>query len=63
MQRMKAAHVTGVGIAVFNRGEVAYIKKYGARDTENRLPLTSDSVMTAASLTKNVFHAAGMGGV
>jgi CubicO group peptidase (beta-lactamase class C family) len=55
IQSMKTAHVAGVGIAVFNRGKVAYLKTYGVRDTEKRLALTPDSVMTAASLTKSAF--------
>ncbi len=54
-QWMEKAHVTGVGIAVFDDGKVAYLKTYGARDAEKHLPLTPDSVMTAASLTKPVF--------
>lgn len=52
---MEAAHVTGVGIAVWNDGEVVYLKTYGERNTEKHLPLRPDSVMTAASLTKPVF--------
>jgi CubicO group peptidase (beta-lactamase class C family) len=52
---MKAAEVTGAGIAIFNDGKVAYLKAYGFRDTEKKLPLTVDSVMTAASLTKSTF--------
>jgi CubicO group peptidase (beta-lactamase class C family) len=52
---MKKAHVTGVGIAVINDSEVAYLKTYGARDTEKHLPLTPDSIMTAAPLTKPAF--------
>src|SRR5262249_49400416 len=52
---MEAAHVTGVGLAMFHKGRVAYVKAYGARDTERRLPLTPNSVMTAASLTKSAF--------
>jgi CubicO group peptidase (beta-lactamase class C family) len=52
---MKKAHVTGVGIAVFDDGKVAYLKTYGARDTERHLPLTPNSIMTAASLTKPAF--------
>lgn len=52
---MREAKVTGVGIAIFNRGEVAYLKAYGFRDTEKALPLSPDSVMTAASLTKVAF--------
>lgn len=52
---MRAADVTGVGIAIFNGGKVAYLKTYGVRDKENNLPLTPDSVMSAASLTKAAF--------
>ena len=52
---MKAAEVTGAEIAIFNHGKVAYLKAYGLRDTEKNLPLTVDSVMTAASFTKVAF--------
>jgi CubicO group peptidase (beta-lactamase class C family) len=52
---MGTAHVTGVGIAVWNNGKVVYLKTYGERNTEEHLPLTPNSVMTAASLTKPVF--------
>jgi CubicO group peptidase (beta-lactamase class C family) len=52
---MKAAEVTGVAIAIFNDGKIAYEKTYGLRDTEKQLPLTEDSVMTAASFTKSTF--------
>jgi CubicO group peptidase (beta-lactamase class C family) len=50
---MKAAEVTGAGIAIFNHGKVAYLKAYGFRDKENNQPLTVDSVMTAASFSKS----------
>lgn len=49
---MKAAEVTGVGLAVFNEDKVAYLKAFGVRDKEKNLPLTVDSVMSAASFTK-----------
>lgn len=52
---MEAAHVTGMGIAVLNDEKVVFLKTYGVRDQEKRLPLTPDSVMTAASLTKPAF--------
>jgi CubicO group peptidase (beta-lactamase class C family) len=52
---MQAAHVTGVGIAIWNGRKVVYLKAYGIRDVDKRLPLTPDSVMTAASLTKAAF--------
>lgn len=52
---MRAASVPGVGVAVFQRGQIAYLKAYGRRDVDAKLPLTPDSVMTAASLTKPLF--------
>ena len=54
-QLLQAAHVTGVGIAVFHAGKIEYLKAYGSRDTEKNLPLTPDSVMTSASLSKAAF--------
>ncbi len=52
---MKAAEVTGMGIAVFDRGKLGYLKAYGFRDKDKNLPLTVDSVMSAASITKPTF--------
>ena len=52
---MQAAHVTGAGIALFHDGKVAYLKAYGFRDQDKNLPLTPDSVMTSASLSKAAF--------
>jgi CubicO group peptidase (beta-lactamase class C family) len=52
---MKAAGVTGVGLAVFNEDKVAYLKAFGMRDKEKNLPLTVDSVVSAASFTKVAF--------
>jgi len=52
---MKAAEVTGAGIAILNHGKVAYLKAYGFRDKEKNLPLTVDSVMSAASISKVAF--------
>jgi CubicO group peptidase (beta-lactamase class C family) len=52
---MRAADVTGVGITLFNHGQVIYQKTYGVRDKEKNLPLTEDSVTTAASFTKVAF--------
>ncbi|MFZ0961083.1 MAG: serine hydrolase [Terriglobia bacterium] len=54
-QLMAEAHVTGVGLAVFHHGRIAYLKAYGLRDTAKGLPLTPDSVMTSASLSKAAF--------
>jgi len=54
-QLLQKARVTGVGIALFHDGKIAYLKAYGYRDTEKSLPLTADSVMTSASLSKAAF--------
>lgn len=54
-QLIAAARVTGAGVAIFHKGRVAYLKAYGYRDTAKQLPLTPDSVMTAASLSKSAF--------
>jgi CubicO group peptidase (beta-lactamase class C family) len=59
-QLMEAAHVTGAGIAIFRGGQVAYLKTYGLRDVEKGLPLTPNSVMTSASLSKAAFAAVVM---
>jgi len=55
MRLMQAAEVPGVGIAIINRDQVVYEKAYGFRDTQKKLPLTTDTVMSGASLTKVAF--------
>jgi len=52
---LNAAEVTGAGIAIFNDGKMVYLKAYGFRDSEHKLPLTVDSVMSAASFSKVAF--------
>jgi CubicO group peptidase (beta-lactamase class C family) len=52
---MRAGKVTGVGLAIFNGGEIVYLKAYGHRILNKNLPLTEDSVMSAASFTKVAF--------
>jgi len=52
---MQTAKVTGIGIALLNDDKIVYLKSYGYRDKENALPLTVDSTMSAASLTKVAF--------
>ena len=54
-QLMRAAEITGLSIAILNDGKIAYLKSYGVRDKEKSLPLTDDSIMTAASFTKVAF--------
>lgn len=55
MRLMTAAHVTGVGIALFNDRDPVYVKAYGLREQEQGWRLTPDSVMTAASFSKVAF--------
>jgi CubicO group peptidase (beta-lactamase class C family) len=52
---MRVAEAPGAGIAIFNNGRIAYLRTYGVRDKEKNLPVTPDSVMTAASLSKSAF--------
>lgn len=52
---IRAAKVTGIGIAILNDGKIAYLKGYGLRDKDKNLPLTPDTVMAAASFTKSAF--------
>lgn len=52
---MAAAHVPGLALALIENGRVTYLKAYGERDVEHRLPLTTDTVMYGASLTKAAF--------
>jgi len=52
---MERNRVTGAGIAIFNGGRIVFMRSYGLRDKDRKLPLTPDSVMTAASLTKSAF--------
>jgi len=53
--RMAAAHVPGLALAVIENGRVTHLKAYGLRDVEQNLPLTTDTTMYAASITKALF--------
>lgn len=44
----------GMAVAVVDHGKVAYVRAYGIRNAEEE-PLTADTVMYGASLTKTVF--------
>lgn len=52
---MKAAEVPGLSLAVINDDKIAYVKAYGFRDVEKKLPYTTDTIVYAASLTKVAF--------
>ena len=47
--------IPGLAVAVIDDGRVAFTGAYGYRDVEKRLPLQTDTVMYAASLTKAAF--------
>lgn len=48
-------HVTGAQLAILNHGHVAWSWAFGLRDVEKRLPMTQDTNIWAASITKSVF--------
>lgn len=49
---MAREDVKGLALAVIDNGEVMKVAAYGWRNVEKRLPLTTDTVMYGASLTK-----------
>jgi CubicO group peptidase (beta-lactamase class C family) len=51
---MTTTHANGMALAVVDHGKVGYVQAYGIRNTR-REPLTTDTVMYGASLTKTVF--------
>jgi serine-type D-Ala-D-Ala carboxypeptidase/endopeptidase len=52
---MAAAHVTGVAVSVFNNNQPVYAKAFGLADAKNKIPLTENSEVYAASFAKTVF--------
>ena len=55
LRLMKSENVQGLALAVIEDGQVAHVAAYGKRNVERNLPLTSDTVMYGASLTKAAF--------
>jgi CubicO group peptidase (beta-lactamase class C family) len=51
---MTRTQANGMAVAVIDRGKVAYVQTYGIRNARKE-PLTPDTVMYGASLTKTVF--------
>jgi CubicO group peptidase (beta-lactamase class C family) len=51
---MTRTHANGLAIAIIDHGKVGYVQAYGVRNTKGE-PLTTDTVMYGASLTKMVF--------
>jgi CubicO group peptidase (beta-lactamase class C family) len=50
---MSNTHANGMAVAVVDKGKVGYVQAYGIRNAE-RDPLTVDTVMYGASITKTV---------
>jgi CubicO group peptidase (beta-lactamase class C family) len=51
---MSRTHANGMAVAVVDHGKVGYVHAYGIRNAKGD-PLTTDTVMYGASLTKSVF--------
>jgi CubicO group peptidase (beta-lactamase class C family) len=51
---LTATHANGMAVAVIDHGKTSYVKAYGVRNAKGD-PLTTDTVMYGASLTKTVF--------
>ena len=51
---MSRTHGNGMAVAVIDHGKITYVQTYGIRNA-NGDPLTTDTVMYGASLTKTVF--------
>jgi CubicO group peptidase (beta-lactamase class C family) len=60
-KELKADHVMGAQIAILNRGHLVWTHAYGLRDDEKKLPMTDDTNIWAASITKSVFATFVMG--
>src|SRR5687768_8371950 len=52
---MTRENVQGLAIAIIDDGQVAHVAAYGMRNVERGLPLTTDTIMYGASLTKTAF--------
>jgi CubicO group peptidase (beta-lactamase class C family) len=51
---MTRTNAKGIAVAVIDRGKVGHVRAYGSRNAKGD-PLTADTVMYGASLTKTVF--------
>jgi CubicO group peptidase (beta-lactamase class C family) len=51
---MNHTHANGMAVAVIDHGKVVYVKAYGIRNAKGD-PLSTDTIMYGASLTKTVF--------
>ncbi|PRQ00435.1 serine hydrolase domain-containing protein [Enhygromyxa salina] len=54
-QLMQRENVQGLALAIIEDGEVVHVAAFGHRSVERDLPLTVDTIMYGASLTKTAF--------
>ncbi|HWJ90517.1 MAG TPA: serine hydrolase domain-containing protein [Flavisolibacter sp.] len=52
---LKAGHVAGLAIAVFNNGEVVYKKTFGYKNLKTKAPIKTSTNFYGASLSKSLF--------
>lgn len=52
---MAATGVQGLAMAVIDEGSVVFVRSWGYRNVERKLPLRTDTIMYGASLTKFAF--------
>src|SRR5450432_1580707 len=52
---LKSENAKGAQLAIVNRGRVEWTHSYGLRDAAKNLPMTRDTNIWAASITKGVF--------
>ncbi|MEM7132480.1 MAG: serine hydrolase domain-containing protein [Chloroflexota bacterium] len=52
---MQSQDVQGLAVAIIHAGTLAHLAAYGWRNAEQHLPLTTDTIMYGASLTKTAF--------
>ncbi|AXY73406.1 class A beta-lactamase-related serine hydrolase [Paraflavitalea soli] len=57
-ERMKVLGIPGVSIAVFDSGHIIWAKGYGLRDLERSLPVDTNTLFQAASVSKPLASAA-----
>ena len=55
MELMAANDVKGMAIAVIDRDEIRHVRAFGHANVEKQVPLETDTIMYAASITKAAF--------
>ncbi len=55
LRLMKREDVQGLALALIENGKIVHVAAYGQRNVERSLPLTIDTIMYGASLTKTAF--------